>query len=252
MSARSAERAERDERIRKLRIEGDTLQHIAAAVGVTRERVRQVLLQISGPTAAEVRTARAAQTRADASRLRERIREDVVAHPGSTCEEIATRLDLHRADVRAHLAEDLRPLVVTPATTTERAWSSDEVAKALATAATFAYPLSAGDYERLLHAGEVRGPSAARIIQLYGNWAAACRQAGVEPTAPRREGYQSSWTDADILGFVRDYLRSPECKGTFDGYDPWRRRSGSGAPSSALLRNRLGTWRDIKRKALEA
>ncbi len=184
--------------------------------------------------------------------MEERICEDVVAHPASTPGEIAARLGVDKAEVHAHLPENLRPLVVTTGKSSERVWSEDEIMRAVAAAATYAYPLSAGDYEGLLHAGEVRGPSAARINQLYGNWSAACRRAGVEPTPPRRGSYQSKWTDADMLGFVRDYLRAPGCRGTFDGYDPWRRKGGLEAPSSALLRSRLGTWSDIKRKALEA
>lgn len=242
--------ADRDERIRVLRLEGKTLQQIAADVGVTRERVRQILVRIGGPTAAEVRAASAERRCATAAAMEQRVRADVAAHPASTLEQIAARLGVRRGEVQRHLPDDLRPLVVNPASSSERTWSEEEVLSAVAAAGTFAYPLGAGDYEDLLRAGEVRGPSAARIVQLYGNWSAACHRAGVEPTQPRRESYQSKWTDDDMLGFVRDYLRSPECRGTFGGYDPWRRRAGVEAPSSALLRGRLGSWSAIKRKAL--
>lgn len=248
----SARTAARDERIRTLRGEGHTLEHIANEVGLTRERVRQVLLRVGGPTAADVRAAAEARGRAAAARLEQLIREDIVAHPASTIEDVAARLGQDKSEVQAHLPKDLRPRVVRLGRSSEGAWSADEVVQAVAAAATYAYPLSAGDYERLLHAGEFRGPSAARISQMYGNWSAACRQAGVEPPPPRRRSYQSRWTGADLLGFVRDYLRAPGCRGTFDGYDLWRREAGIEAPSAALLRNRLGTWSDMKRKALDS
>ena len=234
-----------------MRADGRTLREIAAAVGVTRERVRQVFLKIGGPTAGDARAAAAARQHAAAAFMEQRIRVDVDVHQGSTLDEIACRLGVDRSRVQAHLPADLRPLVIAPGKSTERMWSDEEVMSVVAAAGTYAYPLSDGDYEDLLRSSEVRGPSAARIIQLYGNWSAACRCAGVEPTPPRRPTYQSRWTDADILAFVRDYLRAQGSRGTFAGYDPWRRDAGAEAPSSALLRGRLGSWSDIKRKALE-
>lgn len=241
---------ERDERIRALRFEGLTLREIAADVGVTRERVRQILIRIGGPTAAEVRATAAERRCAAAAEMEQRVRANVKAHPESTVQQIAARLGVRRSEVQRHLSEDVRPLVVNPASSPERTWSEDEVLSAVAAARTFAYPLGAGDYEHLLRASEVRGPSAARIVQLFGNWSAACHRAGVEATQSRRNSYQSKWTDDDMLVFVRDYLRSPECRGTFRGYDPWRRRACGEAPSSASLRGRLGNWSDIKTKAL--
>lgn len=246
----SGHAAERDEQIRALRAEQKTLQEIADCVGVTRERVRQILKRIGGPTAAEVRASVAERRRDEALAIGRRIRIDLEARPGSTAEEIAARLGLSRSQVQAHVPPDLRALLVVPATSSEETWSEPEIMTALSCAATFAYPLSAGAYEELLRSGEVSGPSAARIIQRYGNWSSACRLAGVEPTPPRRQHYQSKWTDDDLLGFVRDYLAAPGSSGTFYGYDDWRRGSTAGAPSAALLRTRLGSWGDIKRKAL--
>lgn len=241
---------ERDEQIHALHAQGQTLQQIAAVVGLTRERVRQVLVRFGGPTAAEVRAAASAARATDAAALVDRIRKDVQAHPASTPVQIASRLGVARHEVTRHLPVDLRPLVLTRAGFSDRTWSDEGVMKAVASAATFSYPLSAGEYDNLLRSGEVRGPSAARIIQLYGNWSAACRRAGVEATPPRRGDYQSKWTDEDMLAFVRDYLSSPGCRGTFGAYDPWRRSVRADAPSAALLRARLGSWSDIKRKAL--
>ena len=121
---------------------------------------------------------------------------------------------------------------------------------ALAAAATYAYPLSLGGYEKLLRTKEMRDASATRSIQLYGNWSAARRIAGVEPTTPRLSSSRSRWTDADILGFIRHYLRAAGNGGTFGGY-VWRHRDvGADTPSVAFVRNRLGTWSDVKRKTL--
>jgi predicted transcriptional regulator len=243
----SSRTTERDERIRGLRADGRTLQEIADVVGVTRERVRQVLLRIGGPTAAEVRTTAVARRRADADAVAQRIWHDIDAHPGSTVEEVATRLAITKSEVHRHMPEDVKVRVVRRQDWTEEVYSEADILEALVVASTYAYPLSAGDYERLLISGEVCGPSAA---QRFGNWGNACRSADVEPAAPRRGNYQSRWTDDDVLAFVRDYLQSPSSPGTFAGYDPWRRANDLNAPSSALLRCRLGAWSVIKRRAL--
>lgn len=243
-------RTERDECIRVLRLEGRTLQEIAADVGVTRERVRQILVRIGGPTAAEVRAHLARQRREDREDLERRIRGDLDRHPGSTAEEVSQRLGVSRPLVLRSTPKDVRSLVVAPSGFAEQQWSDEQILDAIRTTATYAYPVSAADYERLLMSGEVTGPSVARITQRFANWGRACRSAGVEPRPPRRQHYQSRWTDEDMLAFVRDYLNDPDQPGTFAGYDPWRRQAGVEAPSSALLRTRMGSWSDIKRKAL--
>lgn len=70
-------------------------------------------------------------------------------------------------------------------------------------------------------------------------------------TAPRRDQYpyQSSRTNDDTLGYVRDYLDSPGSSGILAGHDACRRTNGLNALSSALLRTRLGGWSLIKRRA---
>lgn len=241
--------SERDERILALRLHGKTLQAIAVDVGITRERVRQILVKIGGPSTADVRAAAEERKRASAAEMERLVREDVQAHPASTIDQIAARLGVGRDVAQRHLPRDLKAMVVNPAGYSGRNWSEVDILSAIACAGTFAYPLSAGAYEELLRMGEIRGPSPARIIQLYGNWSTACHRAGVEP-APARRDYQTKWTDEDMLEFARSYLRSPGCPGTFGGYDPWRRHTGVEAPSSSLLRGRLGSWGEIKRKAL--
>lgn len=241
---------QRDEQIRLMRGEGQTLQEIADAVGVTRERVRQILRRIGGPTAAEVREGAAQRHRDLQDDIAARVREDLSTHPGSTADEVAARLGCSKRDVQQHVPEDLRARIVNPAATVEQVWSDEDIMQALRTVGTYAFPVASADYDALLRTGEVQGPSVARICQRFGNWGNACRLAGVEPPPPRRDHYQSKWTDEDILAFVQDYLAAPGSSGTFSDYDPWRREHAPSAPSSALLRQRLGPWTQVKRKAL--
>lgn len=243
---------ERDQRMVEMRERGLTLQEIAVEVGLTRERVRQVLKKVGGPTSAEVRAARLAQREAAAQELRQRIQEDLEQHPGSTLEEVAARLRIDRSDVQAHVPEHMRALVVNPARNVERLWSDDDVLAAIRTAATYAYPLTTNAYGKLVQSGEVPGPSMPRVWQCFGSWTEACRAAGVEPGQPWRDNYQSKWTDEDIRDFVHRFLSDREYRGTFAEYDLWRRARGLDAPSSALMRQRLGPWTEVKRAVLGA
>lgn len=243
---------ERDQRMVELRERGLTLQEIAAEVGLTRERVRQVLKTVGGPTAADVRQVQEARRNAAHQRLAKRIREDLASHPGSSQEEIAARLGIDKADVRSHVPDGMRGLIVNPSGSVEQVWSDDAVFEAIRHAATYTFPLTAKAYSRLVRSGEVRGPSLARVWQRFDSWTAACRAAGVEAGTPPRDNYQSKWTDEDIRDFVRRFLSDPEFRGTIAEYDPWRRARGIDAPSSGVLRHRLGRWTSIKREVLQA
>ena len=229
---------------------GLTLQQIATQEGLTRERVRQVLNKMGGPSSAEVRAAQSAQRATAAQELKRRVLADLQQHPGSTHEEVAARLGIDRSEVHPHVPAHMRALIVHPTGSVEQRWSDDEIFAALNAAATYAYPLTSQAYADLVGSGEVHGPSLPRVWQRFGSWMEACRAAGVESGRPRRDNYQSKWTDEDIRDFVRRFLGDPEYGGTFAEYDRWRRARGVDAPSSALLRQRLGTWSEIKRSVL--
>ena len=68
----------RDERIVQLRAEGATLEEIGEGVGVTRERVRQIVAKLGGPTREE---ARAANRRRTTQALRELLLRDGPSSP---------------------------------------------------------------------------------------------------------------------------------------------------------------------------
>lgn len=243
--------AARDAQITHLRAQGLTLQAVADAVGLTRERVRQILKRDGGPDTDAARASQRESRQRKREALQRLVAIDLHAHPASTAEEVACRLGCSREEVLSHLADDVRALLLRPAGTSLVVWTDEASLAALRDAATYAYPLTTAAYNRLLQAGEVQGPSVPRIFQRFGSWNEACKLAGVEPSSRRRPHYQSRWTDDDILGFVRQYLESGAGGGTFAGYDGWRRLAGFDAPSSALMRQRLGPWSDVKRRALQ-
>lgn len=248
---RSTNRA-RDEEIVQLRRQGLTLAAIGAKVGVTRERVRQILA--SHPNASTLTVPRSTKKEAGAKQdatLAAAIEHDVVCHLGTTIEEAASRLGCDASTIRRLLPSHVRQFVTTAPTLTQvvAVWSHEDIMRALTEAQTYEFPLSTAKYEELVRRGAVAGPSVVRIMQRYGTWSAACVEAGVEPFEARRDSYESNWTDDDLYRFVLQFLFEDASPGTFAGFEEWARDNDE-APSAQTIRNRLGPWNDVKRTAL--
>jgi hypothetical protein len=210
----------------------------------------QILAKSNAVGADELRARRAQQRENEDFALAEAIRQEVVARPGATRTEIAARLGVPRWSVARLLPADVAAFVVEEKTATPTLkWSDEAVIAAVRQAATYEYPLSGSAYQRLVSKGEVSGPSRALIDKRLGSWTRACELAGVEPDRVAHAGYQSRWTDADLLSYVVAYLRSARSPGTYSGYVAWAREQAD-APSGPSLRKRLGGWGTIKRAAL--
>jgi hypothetical protein len=53
-----------------------------------------------------------------------------------------------------------------------------------------------------------------------------------------------------MLAYVESYLADPRTNGSADGYEKWQ-RGVDGAPSLALIRQRMGRWNEIKARILK-
>lgn len=242
--------ADRDRRILEMRAAGHTLQEIGDAVGLTRERVRQLISKSGGPSTEELRKKKA-QKRIVAERaLRERMRAFIQERGATTFQEIASDLGLSEAQVRRLFPRELRARIIPDEVAHPKEWSDDQICDALRTAATFEFPLTTATYHDLVRKGAVEGPSVPLVYRRYGSWVKACLTAGVESGEAIRDNYDSRWSNADILNFVSAYLHHPDYGGTFRQYDEWRRKHMPDAPSGVLARNRFGSWSRLKRLAL--
>ncbi|MEI6622079.1 MAG: hypothetical protein WCP28_09255 [Actinomycetes bacterium] len=131
----------------------------------------------------------------------------------------------------------------------EEVFSDQDVLAALRAAAeTVGEPLSHAKYDGVSQA--VGGPSSVRIIQRFWTWRTACQSAGVQAGAGSGRRYQRRWTEDDALGWVAQYLRSADARGTFADFDRWARTT-PGAPSANTVRNIFGAWSAAKRSALQ-
>lgn len=228
---------------------GDGAQ--AAVRAVSTERPRRTRAR-RGPTKAEIR-----------GQLTTRIAEHLRTRPGSTMAEIAASLgvSVEEAAIAARpvdwLILDESELVEperrvesdTTAATRERAKAALQAASLMTGA------LSHQSYTTLVREGRVKGPSVARIVQLFGSWTAACAEVGVTSGEPLRKNYERRWTSDEVLVHVTRFLREPDYKGASHQYDTWRAavNSDGTVPSLGTVRNLVGgTWRDIRTRALRA
>ena len=90
-------------------------------------------------------------------------------------------------------------------------------------------------------------PTIAIFIARFVSWAAACKKAKVK-TGQGRPSYSRRHTPEDLVNYVKIYLNAEGTTGAAVDYDIWQ-RSVDGAPSLALLRQRLGNWNKIKELA---
>ena len=215
------------------------------------------------PTSPPVRTrARRGPTKAERrSEMTMQISRYLQDKPGVTLEEIAHALNAPLTDVTAAA----RPVdwlilgadeLVQPTVRIESdaiVASRDRARAALLAASLMAKPLSHQSYTALLREGRVKGPSVARIVQLFGSWTTACNEVGVTSGEPLRSNYERTWTEDDLLNYVERFLRDTAFRGASHQFDQWRAtvNHSEKVPSLGTVRNIVGgTWNDIRTQAL--
>jgi hypothetical protein len=243
------ERARRDAAIVAARELGDTLGEIAAQVGLSRERVRQVLATAGTIDRKRSRRARAERARAAA----EARRDDILAawRAGEQPVAIAVRLGLARVSVEAVLTE------IGPADRAARRWarrcggrdgslprhSDDELLAAVrhAVQAEGSVPTGAR-YNEIARSSGL--PSVSTIENRLGGWNAALRAAGYTPVSPGRASYAVRWTEEACLKAARRAARELGAIPSLRDYELLS-RARPDLPSAATLRKRLGSWSQL-------
>lgn len=236
------------------RWQGLTLDEIGAEFGVTRERVRQLLKKHGGPTAGEIRELRAAEARS-AQRAHEEavaaeIRKTLDGRGPMTVAEMAVATGVDAGELSRYWPQDLAHLRLWGAGQGESRWSDEDICEALRQASAYEFPLTTSAYSELLRVGQIEGPSVPRIGQRFGSWTAACAAAGVVAGDPWNREYESRWSDEDLLQIARAYLVDPNAPSSAHRFDEWKREYAPDGPSAQTLRNRLGSWTEVKRRAL--
>lgn len=246
---------------------GETLELIGRRLGVTRERVRQILADNWEVTTRQLSQTRTTQAEASQQELCGAIEAWVRRHPGCTSEELETALGVEATKVLASTSLGVRHLVLDlnqlNNTWTISRWNREQTYDALQKAFEIrnplrsmlahstALPLSGSYYERLRRSGQVDGPSESRILQVYGTWSEACIEAGVPANEALREDYGRRWSDEELVGYVATFLTSASTASA-GRFDFWCREDET-RPSFGTVRNQLRlSWSAAKESALQS
>jgi hypothetical protein len=194
-------------------------------------------------------------------RLYPAVRADVYDHPGTTLQEIATRLRVDWRDVHDVTTRNEKKFISSDEvfdavsqqsrSRTRRSgkWPRGRLVEVLQGAATLCYPISKTGYEELRFVGEIDGPSVSVIVSRFGSWQLACEAAGIEFVNSTADVVDSSWTDADLCRYVCAYLEDPGTEGTQVDLGRWLKDQPE-APSLNRVKKSLGSWIEIKASAL--
>lgn len=242
--------------IAELRAKGWTYRDIGVKMGLSHERVRQVLVK-HGPDPLPRVPAREKR----AVRIRQ-IAEWLDANGPVTRDQVLAEFGLTNGQLAVMVTEGLPThMIMLPTRESQVVYTEDDVNTALTNAwlrlldiNPRATGLSHVMYEKLRDMGT---PSAAGLEARYG-WEEVCRRAGVPSgvTWRTKDSYTSRWDDDDILAAVATYLahcRRSEVRPTYTAYDRFQQLHDT-LPSGTLVRNRmrdlgLNTWAEIVARA---
>ena len=244
--------AQRDLEIIQSRFEGNSLDKIGREVGLTRERVRQVLLEYSPDLDKTIQASLGVKSEMEREATINSISGLFSKFGALTKEELAQHLQISSDEVLNIVPTRFKKFILdgkaerlTPVT-----WEKDFVLSQLSKAATYYFPLRTSDYEHLTQIGEISGPSIPWIIVKFGSWSNACMLAGVEPAPALRAEYTRLWNDAELLSFVVRYLLDDGTTGSIGDYRQWRDRQSDHVPSGELIRNQYELWSNAVKQAL--
>lgn len=228
---------------------GESMTAIAEAHGLTRQRVYQILHRAGVVRGDEERRARAAAAREAKARLRQRFLDLAAKRPAMTSQRAADLLKVTVPELVGALRPEDRRFLLAGKRGTGQQYSDEQMLDALRTVAAELRTerLTRDQYDET-RAGRGGLPSGARVMQRFGTWSEACRQAGLAVRG-YRTGRERQWSRDDMLAAVMDYLREPGNAGTGWEYEVWR--AGRDAPGVPTLRMVFGTWSAAKAEALD-
>jgi predicted transcriptional regulator len=246
--------SERELEILKLRISGSTLDEIGKVIGVTRERVRQILVKLSPNLVSVIELLKKRNSEHRESYLDKKI-ETVISNYGAVYKsELALELGFSEEIIIDSIPKKYLKFVIDrfPEHISSPTWTKEDCLIALRKASTFYFPIRQADYDHLLAIGEVKGPSIAYMYLKYGQWSELCQEAGVEFVPSPRAEYIRMWSEDELLNYAIRFFKDPTTTGSYGSYDLWREEQSDHVPSGVLIRNVFGSWTNVKRKVLES
>ena len=224
---------ERNQFVVQKRSEGYTLQAIADSLGLTREMIRLIVKALEGPCVSEVREIRILRQESE-------IRAAAKNLTSPDLKRLAQRFEISTSKVRVLMGTQIKKYPQVHRNFGKHYYDVDLLQNLRDVARKIDGPMSAKKF--IENGGE---PTLAIFLTRFGSWIKACELAGVQSGVAVRKNYKRAHTDETMLAYIASYLADPRTNGTADGYEKWQ-RGVEGAPSLSLIRQRMGTWNELK------
>ena len=248
----------RNLKILDFRKKGFTLAEIGQQFSISRERVRQIIYKCVGKELdVFLNNSENEKQSLYEENLNEKINvivEYVKNNKGVSLTKVLNNFEIEFDFFQKFIPKNVSKFVLRENETGKgpaKIWSNEDIIESLKNAGTYFFPLSHGDYEKLVDMGEVNGPSVPLIYKRFGSWTNACHEAGIETNKPVRSEYVLDYSDEEILNFLMRYFNEEHTIGSIEDYEKWRMAQNSKVPSIGLIRNRIGNWGIVKEIVLK-
>jgi hypothetical protein len=195
----------RNLKILDLRKKRFTLAEIGDQFSITRERVRQIIFKCVGQDLEDfLKNNEIEKQSLDKEIINEKINsivEYVKINKGISITELLNEFDTDMIFFQKFIPKNVSKFVLTDYKSSNgptKIWNNEDIIECLKSAGTYFFPLSHGDYEKLVEIGEIKGPSVPLIYKRFGSWTNACQKAGIETNKPVRSEYVLDYSDEEI------------------------------------------------------
>lgn len=228
-----------------------TLDAAGQHFGLTRERIRQIVMLHTGMSTPDL-----AAYRDEMRDVLRRVEGVPLLHQAADADHNASTSDLARiSGLERREVEQVRGLEESLRRRRKNTWTAQTVTdeQTLSEIARVASlpggtPLTGTFYNANRSEGFI---GSVRILQRFGTWREACNRAGAATNEPVRSSYDRRWSDEQFVDWAAAYIRATGTRATYNGMADWlRERADQGAPSAQSVRNEIGRWSDIRELAL--
>lgn len=241
-----------------LRLDGLSLERIGKKIGLTRERIRQILVEGGGDIPEDV--LRQLQSRkATETRQRQQAEADAIIETI----ESAPPFTYHPDDIREWTSDPVVRSIVLNAVARlmplgrgsqlKVAWTPERVLECLRAAWVCAQAdgletLSHG-YYLAWHKTHREACSYVTVLKRFGLWSTACVEAGVPHGQPPNRTYHGFTREDCVRAIARMALEQPDSTVSIRQYELWAQHT-KGVPSRARLVQVCGDWTPVRSEAL--
>lgn len=227
---------EKAQNVVALREQGLTLKEIGQILGISRERVRQILLVKGGPSNQEVSLAKQNRSKLRTEVIQKQV-QSIMDQGIFQMSVIEAKINLPRGKIRAAIGPELASKIVR-SSQQRKFWTDERIIDSIRQAATGLPLISTKQYGDALRAGTISGPTLAVIFHRFGSWKSACDLAGVNcrEVTGRPKATSRIHAISDLLAFLNQVSGSA----TASKYERWA--SSNKKVSLGTIRNLFGSW----------